>query len=309
MPNHPLFCSRHGSPDADIRDRIQMALAIADSTALKSLLVNCIPPLLPPQQVGHVSSQVGIPLKDGAVVDGILQFESLHCQLTPLESGSDEGISEGQTATSKPKDAKEIARLTQHESELRTVGQNLPLAIAIAQLAEVGFAPTQIDDILKLPNYAWFKSWWTTLDLNGDFTIPFLRCLRTLRYPDGTLTLQYKDFFAQTKPPCFTSLPQTALVAIRANQQSFSNTLQHINQQRQALNTQAAILICDSLAELEAQAFIHQGVSIFPTAEFTLPMQADCVECDRQECPMNGNPESPVVSCHGFLAKSEIHAV
>jgi hypothetical protein len=305
MPSHPLFHPISESMNVSVRDRIQMALAIADSKALQSLVVNCIPPLVPQQQVGTVSSQVGIPVDNGRSADGILQFEAVQCVLADPQPKFESPSKSTATHHGWTKEEKELARLTQHESEMRTIGQNISFAIAISLLAEAGFSPEQIDDILRLPHYAWFKSWWWMLDDDGNFTIPFLRCLRTLHYPDGSVTLQYRDFFAQTKPPCFTNRPEKALISIRTESQGFGDTLQQINHQRASLNIQPVVLICDSLSELEAQAFIHQGISVYPTAELVLPMQANCVECDRQECPMNGTPDSPVVTCHGFLVKSE----
>jgi hypothetical protein len=304
MPSHPLFYPVSESAHASLRDRIQMALAIADSATLKSLLVNAIPPIARSQQVGIVSSQVSVPVGHGHSADGILEFESVQCKLAdpqPCFTSSSKAASHNGWT----KEDKELARLTQHESELRTIGQNLPMAIAMSLLSTVGFSSDSIAETLRLPHYAWHKSWWLMVDLDGNFTIPFLRCLRTLHYPDGTLTLQYRDFFAQTKPPCFTSLPAKALLAIRSEIQGFGEALHQINQQRETLNIQSVVLICESLSELEAQAFIHQGISVYPTAELVLPMAANCMQCDRHECPMNGMIESPVAACHGFLIKSE----
>jgi bacterioferritin-associated ferredoxin len=302
MPNNPLFYPvNQVSRTFTVRDQIQMALAIADETLLKSLLVNCIPAIAKLHQIGRVASQVGVPTENQQAADGILQVEVIRCVLADPPPKLEAVASNG----GWNRESKELARLTQHESELQTLVQNLPLAPAISLLANAGFQPEPIQEILRLPNYAWHKSWWYTLDAEGQFTLPFLRCIRTLRYPDGTLTFQYKDFFEQEKPGCFTFQSQKILIGIRSEIQGFGETLQQLNYQREALNIQPTILICDTISELEAQAFISQGISVYPAMELVLPIQSDCQRCARRECPMNGLVDSPVAACYGFLVQSE----
>lgn len=300
--NNPLFHpANEPSRTTSVRDDIQIALAIADSTLLKALLVNCIPPVAPASHIGAVSSEVGVPIKDHPAADGILQYESIRCTLSDSRpQGNTSSNSNGWNRANK-----EFARLTQHESEMQILGQNLPLALAIALLTNAGFRPEQVNEVLRLPHYAWHKSWWYGADANGDFTLPFLRCIRSFRYPDGTLTLQYKDFFEQEKPECFASVPQKVLVLIRPEAQGFAETLQHINRQRDALRIQQAVLICDRVSELEAQAFTRQGISLYALKELTLPVEANCERCGRRECPMNRLIDSPVVLCRGFILESE----
>jgi hypothetical protein len=285
----------------NVRDHIQMALAIADSALLKSLLIHCLPPIADGAHIGTVTSEVGIPVKDHAAADGILQYEAIRCVLAESRPHLDTPTNGGWA-----RDGKDLARMTQHESELHTLVQNLPLAPAIALLANAGFQQDQIQDILRLPHYAWHKSWWHAIDADGNFTIPFLRCLRTFHYPDATLTLQYRDFFDQTKPDCFTSLPQKILVAIRSHAQGFAETLQCINQQRKVLGIQKAVLVGDGVSELEIQAFTRQNISLYPGYDLMLPVQANCEHCGRHECPMNHRLDSPVVMCRGFLTESEL---
>jgi bacterioferritin-associated ferredoxin len=301
MPNNPLFHSVIGQTrSGNVRDQIQMALAIAEPNLLKTLLVDCIPAISELDRIGAISTQVGIPVGDNQSADGILHFEAVECVLADAHPHPDIATNGGWTQESK-----ELARLTRHESEMQTLGQNLPLALAIALLAKAGFQPEQIDEILRLPHYAWHKSWWYTVDDIGQYTIPFLRCIRTLHYPDGSLTLQYKDFFAQEKPACFTTASQKVLVVIRSDAQGFAETLRQINRQREILALTRAVLICNTISELEAQAFISQGISVYPAMELVLPIHADCLQCARQECPMNGRDHSPVISCYGFLTPSE----
>ncbi|MDX2242138.1 MAG: hypothetical protein NW224_15745 [Leptolyngbyaceae cyanobacterium bins.302] len=283
-----------------VRDQIQMALAIADSTLLKSLLTHCLPVVADSSHIGAVTSEVGIPIKDYPSADGILQYEAIRCVLAESRPHLDAPNPRGWT-----QDSKDLSRMTQHESEMHTLVQNLPLAPAIALLSNAGFQQDQIQDILRLPHYAWHKSWWHAIDPDGNFTIPFLRCIRTFHYPDGTLTLQYKDFFDQVKPDCFTSLPQKVLIVIRSHPQGFAETLQQINRQREALGIPKAVLVCDGLSELEIQAFTRQSISLYPVNDIMLPIQASCEHCGRSECPMNHRVDSPVVMCRGFLVEGE----
>ncbi|PZV08769.1 MAG: hypothetical protein DCF22_19660 [Leptolyngbya sp.] len=300
MPNNPLFHPINEPVRAvSVRDQIQMALAIADLNLLNALLTQCIPAIIQPERIGMIASEVGVPLGDRVAADGILHFEAIHCVLAQVQPQLDH------SHNSWTNDSKEAAKLTQHESEMQTIAQHLSLAPAIALLAKVGFPPPHIQEILRLPHYAWHKSWWYALDEEDRFTVPFLRCIRTLHYPDGTLTLQYKDFFESEKPSCFVGLAQKVLVAIRDEAQGFGEALQQLNQQRSALGSKQAILICNTISDLEAQAFIHQGISLYPAMDMVLPMQANCLDCGRRECLMNGNAESLVASCYGFLVDSE----
>jgi bacterioferritin-associated ferredoxin len=294
MPNHPLFAPiREAVKPADLHNQVQIALAIADPAILKSLLVQCLPPIVQPQQIGRVAVNVAVPLGEGRAADGVLEFEAIQCVLSeppPLAEGN----------------WRERSRFTQYESELHTLGQNLALAPLVSLLAGSGFCPKQIEEILHLPQDCWHKSWWLAIDAQGDFSQPFLRQIRLLRYVDGSFTLQYKDYFEQSKPPCFTSQLQQVLIAIKPDSQSFSETLRQINEQRSRLQIPQTVLICHTLSDLEAQGFIHQGVSIYSAAEVVLPIQANCLHCGRHECPMNAIAASPIVLCHGYLPETEL---
>ncbi len=285
----------------NVRDHIQMALAIADPTLLKSLLINCLPPIVDSAHIGAVSSEVGVPVQDQLSADGILQYEAIRCVLAESRPHLDTNAYGSWT-----RDSKDLSRLTQHESELHTLTQNLSLAPAIALLSKAGFQQDQIQDILRLPHYAWHKSWWYAIAPDGNFSIPFLRYLRTFHYPDGTITLQYKDFFGEVKPDCFTHLPQKVLIALRSHPQGFAETLQQINRQREALGIQKTVLVCSNVSELEIQAFTKQGISLYSTQSLVLPVQASCEYCGRAECPLNHQLNSPVVMCRGFLVEGEL---
>lgn len=301
MPNNPLFYTLNAqAAPTNLRDQIQIALAIADAPILKSLLVNCIPPITEPDRVGTVSTEIGVPTQNQQSADGILHFEAIKCVLADSVQPAEMPSNGGWT-----REGRELARLTQHESELHTLGHHLGLASTVSLLAESGFSPKQIEAVLRLPHDGWHKSWWYAIGATGHFTIPFLRHLRILHYPDGTYTLQYKDFFEQDKPPCFTRLAQKVLVMIRSEGQGFGETLRQINYQREALATSHTILICQTLSELEAQAFVNQGVSVYPASELVLPIHSNCLHCGRNECPMNGMQDSMVALCYGFLPQSE----
>lgn len=291
--------SQSATSAADLHDRVQLALAIADPPLLRSLLTDAIPPILDPHQLGAVSSQVGVPLAETTVADAILHFEAHQCQLANPQPSQMPAMPRSRQA--QLQESRELARLTQYEAELRTLGQNLSLSAAIALLTESGLPPADIDTILRLPKDGWHKPWWYALDEAGCFTLPFLRHIRLLHYPDGTLTVQYKDFFGVEKPPCFANAPEAALVFVRSPAQSFSATLLQINQQRSHSDIDRVILICQSVTELEARAFVQQGISVYPAAKLVLPIQTDCRQCGRQDCPMQQLETSPIALCRRFV--------
>jgi len=280
------------------RDQLQIALAIADESTLKSLLIRCTPPITQPHRVGSVSSQVGVPVDSRQAIDGILSFEDITCVL----ASSPEEISRHIAANIDPKKLdREYAKLTRCESELHTLGNNLTLAQAIARLSHAGFSPKQVDEIINLPNEAWHKSWWYALDEVGHFTVPFLRLIRPLRYPDGTYTLQYRDHFAQDKPPSFSTQGQKVLVEIKTPAQTFRRTIERINLFRHQMGIQKALIIGDRLTELEARGFISQGISVYTTQQpVAIHAEADCTACANFDCPMYRRPDSPVVMCRSF---------
>lgn len=278
---------------ASIHDQVQIALAIADESLLRSLLLNCLPAVLPAHQIGTVTAAIGVPMGKKAV-DGVLTVEQIHCILADsIEAG-------GTAAASRRLD---LARSLKCESELQTLGQSISLAQAIAMLQQAQFSPAQVEEILHLSSEGWHKSWWYSIDAEGNFTVPFLRQIRTLRYANGRVTLQYKDRFEQDKPPCFRSQTQQVLVEIETELQSFRQTLEKINYAKAKLNIPAAILICDRLSELEVQGFASQQISIYSsTAE--LPVQADCQSCATIECPLHGHTDSPVIACRQYCIQA-----
>lgn len=301
MPNNPLFYPvREQSPTKSLHDQIQLALAIAEETSLKSLVTNCIPPLAEQHLINKVSAQVGVPTDYKHAADGILHIEVTKCFLaSPEEAAELESI----TKDNHKRPSKESRKYTRCESELAVLAQNLSLAQAEALLADAGFSPKPIQEILNLPTEAWHKSWWYALDPSGNFT-PFLRFIRPVRYPNGTFTLQYKDYFEQDKPYCFKNHEQRILVKIQPEIQKFGKTLEQINYYREALGVKQAVLVCNTISDVEAQGFINQGISVYPAFDLVLPTQADCVLCARRECLMNGAENSPVAKCYGFLLEA-----
>ncbi|MBE9177168.1 hypothetical protein IQ268_01085 [Oculatella sp. LEGE 06141] len=281
-----------------LRDRIQIALAIADETILKSLLVGCTPPIAQPHRIGTVSSTIGVPIAaHSKAVDGIIQFEAVNCILagSPAEVDPRWADHRGRDAASR-----ELAHLTRCESETHILGQTIGLPQALSLLAHAGFSPQQVEAILNLPYEAWHKSWWYTLDAEGRFTLPFLRLIRTLRYTDGTFTIQYKDYFSQQKPSCFKSHDHKVIIEIKPELNSFRKTLAKINQSRETFGIDKALLICDSISDLEAQGFVSQGISIYAANEVILPAEANCGICSTPGCPMSGIADSPVLTCRRF---------
>lgn len=299
MPNHPLFAPLHNlvAPTTPIREQIQIALAIADPVILKSLLTQSIPPITARHLIGAVSVDIAVPTHGHYPADAILNYEAIRCVLAadyhqPTECRASGGWT---------RESKEFSRLTRYESDTIALIQNATLAPTVSTLTHAGFAPEQVEEILRLPNDACHKSWWYALDSQAQFSLPFLRLIRTLRYPDGTYTIQYKDYFEQDPPGCFHTLPQKVKLKIKPEDQSFGEVLARIKQTKQFLGISQAILICNTISEIEAQGFINQGISIYPAAELILPSRSDCNLCVRRECPMNGFEESPVAMCYGFL--------
>lgn len=295
MPN-VLTCPTQ-QQSASTHDQIQIALAIADDNILKSLLVNCTPAIARPSLIGTVSSSIGVAIAPQTAVDGIIQYESIHCTLAPPQFEAEHNLFPYTNQTVKQK---EYQKLTRCEAETRNLGQNVSLAQALSLLTQVGFSPRQVDEILSLSYEACHKSWWYTLDTDGNPEIPFLRLIRTLRYPNGSYTIQYKDYFSQEKPCCFQSQTQKVLVQIKTGLQSFSETLEKINYCRNQLDVPKAILICDAVSDLEARGFISQGISLYAAADLFLPAQANCANCVTRDCPMNGMENSPVLTCRRF---------
>ncbi len=290
VTDHPI--------EASIADQMELALAIADEATLTSLLINAIPVIVPRHQVGAITSVVGVPVDAHEAAHGIIQFDHISCVLAESQADVEQLITH-LCAISNRSRSLEYAQLTQCESETRSLGQNMSLAEALAILIHAGFTHPEAYDILYLPYEAWHKTWWYTLDDSGNYTIPFRRLIRTRRFADGTFTLQYKDYFAQDKPPCFTSTEQKVLVEV-ASSQGFAHTLQRINYMRQQLDITQVLLMCDHLSELEAQGFIRQGISLYGADDLILPTQPDCIICANRDCPMNGRPDSPVLTCRRF---------
>jgi len=288
------------NPAVDLRDQVQMVLAVADAPLLRSLLTDCTPALALPQTLASVDAEVGVTAKSVAA-DGVLSFRSIQYMLAEKAT-----TTELPASVSMLRSSRELARLVQHESELQTLQQKLPLAPTVALLEQSGFATQQIQEILHLPQDSWHKSWWYGMDKMGHFTLPFLRCIRILRYPDGTLTIQYKDYFEEEKPNCFANQEYRVLIASKQATENFSETLQRVNQQRAALGVSRAILIAMQLNPMEAEAFMRQGVSVYPLNHLLMPVQADCMRCDRRECPLWRVSDSPVAMCYGFLPTSEV---
>jgi bacterioferritin-associated ferredoxin len=295
---------RSGDSNLSIHDQVQIALAIAEEKLLQSLLVDSTPPLVRPQCLGSVTSSIGIPIQSGQVIDGLIQFEEVRCVMA-----KDPVRTDPQTAKPSLGHLPRLgtADLMRCESDLHTLGEgNLSMAQAIALLAHSGFTPEQVEDILNLPYEAWHKTWWYTLDAYGHFTVPFLRILRTLRYPNGTFTIQYRDYYAQTQPSCFRSTPRQVLVEIASTVKHFSQTLEKINRARFQCGIDTALLICNHISDLAAQGFISQGISIYSHQQLNLPIQSNCASCANQDCPMHGRRDSPVLMCRSFCLTGDL---
>lgn len=296
--NYPLAGSASDSADMlSWHDRVQIALAIADADLLRSLLINCAPPIAQLHRLGGIRSTIGVPMSSGAVADGVIDFEEVTCVLSDSSQQLEERVAE---YTCRKGNQRGYIDLTRCEAETQTLGQPMSLSQAISLLAQVGFVRHHIERILNLPSEAWHKSWWYYADESGAFTIPFLRLLRSRRFIDGKFVLQYKDFFAQEQPSCFKSCNQQVLVEILPEAHQFQATLAKINLARQQAGIDRALLICNRLSDIEAQGFISQGISLYAAHEIASPVKADCCACGTPDCPMRGKPNSPVLVCQRF---------
>ena len=130
MPNNPLFYPVSDEVRAgDFRDQVQIALAIADLHLLKTLLASCIPPIMDYGHIKTVSTIVGVPAGNQQSADGIVQFETVRCVPGEMPQSVEHRPSHHSGWT---RESRELARLTRHESDLLTLGQNLSLAAAVA---------------------------------------------------------------------------------------------------------------------------------------------------------------------------------
>jgi hypothetical protein len=273
----------------------QLALAVADEAFLKTLLTDCFPAIAHPHEIGAVSVEVGVPLPhraDGSI-DGILKFEQITCVLA------------GAYADAPPvpefSSHDHYQAVTQCHSDLSTLAHNLPLPEVVALLSRAGFDSEQVHQILHLPSQAWHKSWWYALDLDGNLTVPFQRLMRTRRFADGTITLQFKDYYGHAPPAGFRSAVTQLPILVHQPQLSFCGNLSLINLARRELQSHPAILMAQGLSELEVEGYIRQNVSLFQQQVVQLPLAANCRSCHQIKCPLHGVDSSPVMACRSFL--------
>ena len=269
----------------------QLALAVADDAFLRSLLSESLPAIAHPHEIGTATVAVGVPLPSQGRIDAVLTFEHINCVLAgsypdaPLPALSNH---------------REYQVITPCHSDLTTLAHNVSLTEAEALLARSGFESGEIQQILTLPSQGWHKSWWYSLTTDGFLTVPFQRHIRSRCYADGTVTLQFKDHYAQQRPEGFRSQSQQIPVAVHSPQVSFCDNLAHINLSRQALGTPQAILIANDLSELEVEGYIRQNVSLYRQRSLDHLLNANCRSCAQAKCPLQGVDSSPVLACRSF---------
>ena len=291
MVNLPL---KQLLPDEQIsrRDHVQLALAIGHESTLRSLLTESWPRVVFPHEIGSIRAQVGLPTQtDASPIDGVIQFERIVCRL----AGSRPGVPLSPEVCGH----NHYQALTRCVSNLHTLALNQPFGKVMGLLAEADFAPDHIEQILNLPYQAWHKSWWYQVDAVSRWS-PFQRFIHSRRYGDGTATVQYKDYYAQDAPGYFLSYKVRLAVIVREADEGFVDTLLRINQARQALGVEQALLIVDSIFPEEAEGFAGQGVSLYTSQELAAVQRADCYRCLRDGCPLKGHIRSPVLICQDF---------
>ncbi|HEY9736169.1 MAG TPA: hypothetical protein V6D06_07795 [Trichocoleus sp.] len=303
MVKSPLARSRRiastpppqGPSAQTLQEQIQLALALADEGSLRSLLTDSLPALARPHEIGQIRAEVGVPTAAacGPTVDGLIRFERIGCVL----AGSQPDLPQPRL-----QDHRNYQSLTSCESELLTLAQNVALSEAIGLLSHAGFDADQISQVIHLPSQAWHKSWWFMTDCEGFLTIPFQRLMRVRHFGDGTVTLQYKDYYAQERPADFKGHAVQVPIVIRQQSEGFCAVLERVNAARQAFATEQSILIAENFSDLEAEGFIRQNISLFTAKrELQLPVPADCQHCQQANCPLQGQAHSPVVMCRGFI--------
>ena len=339
LTDTPKSKAGHGFP-ANWVEQLQLAMAIANPELLQQLVLHCQLPLVAPHQLGAISATVSVPVDGTQAADSVLKMEVISCQLSqnspqschPSPSEQADSI----TANTKAGVAwnslsagighqRALVNQICRETKLQTLGMNIPLPEAIALLQYATFSLPDIQRILNLPYNGWHRSWWSMVDPKVDqtapspvtaprgFTIPFKRLIRSRRYADGTVMLQYKDQFAHIPPPCFRTQQKSVLVHIQRPDQSIAETLAWMHHARITLQTDYGLLLYHQLSPLEHQALINQGIYLYHCAspeadEVSLPSPqtihtgglANCHICNQQGCPMHGQENSPVTACRFF---------
>lgn len=297
--------STRSEPASSLQDRVQLALATADEDVLKSLLADCTPHLAVLPCIGTVSATVGVPIPSGLPAYGMVTFDQIFCVLSRSPDELEQHLNQ---MGDRDRLHHRFERLTRYETETQTLGHGISLSQALTILARAGFTPSQIETILTLPYDACHKSWWYTLNAEGQVMMPFHRTLRTRHLSDGTFILQYKDHFAQERPPCFQSQPVSVLVEVQTATDTFGSVIARINQERQALGIHPVVLIGDRFSEIEIKAYMGQGVSLLSTHLLRSPTEANCQECAIYGCPMHNVSCSPVRTCYRFSRIESPHS-
>ncbi|MEM9008119.1 MAG: hypothetical protein AAGE59_32005 [Cyanobacteria bacterium P01_F01_bin.86] len=124
-------------------------MAVATNEKLQSLLVNCVPAIAYPHQVGSVRVSIGVPpgTKGLEAIDAVVEYEHIWCILAA-------DAPNGQTCNTR-----DYQYLTRCQSELKTLAWRVNLSEAIALLQHGGFHEDQIQRILQLPWDGWHRSW------------------------------------------------------------------------------------------------------------------------------------------------------
>ena len=132
-------------PKLRLRDRIQIALAVADDTLLRSMLVNCQPAIAPARTIGKISSAICLAAPQQQTVDGLVEYSEIQCLLGQVQdSRSPEAIDYGWNAS-------DYARYTQYQSETTDLVDGITVSEASDLLESAGYSPHQLQQILQMP--------------------------------------------------------------------------------------------------------------------------------------------------------------
>lgn len=270
------YSGHEGRKTTPIHDQIQIALAVADEAKLKSLVANCYPPILPWNCITRISSRVGVPVQYKQAADGVISFEGTICEQKEL---SDSNVAQmaGQYIEDFKRNRDDYCLLKGFFTRTRVIyGPCEPSLEGVrGYLKELECSSMAISNTLQI-SVKWLDSNSTSPVYEIDCSVKtdagkesVKRLIKICECPDIFVIL-YQDFVFPQCPVIFQNTRSRILVEIKTEIQSFGEVVEQINRYREKLCIQKAILICDTVSDLEAEGFISQGISIYPATDLVL---------------------------------------
>lgn len=277
MAKHSMSYPGHeGRKTTPIHDQLQIALAVADEAKLKSLVANCYPPILPWNCITRISSRVGVPVQYKQAADGVISFEGTVCEQKEL-SDSEVANMAGQYIKDFQRNRDDYCLLRGFFTKTRVIYEPCEPSLegVCGYLKELECSSIAISNTLQM-SVEW-------LDSNSTEPVYEINCSvktdagkesvkRLIKICDGpdSFVILCQDFVSPQCPVIFRNTHSRILVEIKTEIQSFGEVVEQINRYREKLGIQKAILICDTVSDLEAKGFISQEISIYPAKDFVL---------------------------------------